>query len=200
MFIWDGTGRTEGDIEAAFADVVRRMLISNNPHLTLKMQTFVAAISMALTGSRSCELGDPEPFIQGGFTPSEFDREEMCDKVRQSGRDIVHICFHTLDPYVPTGLIVVVFRDDDRIRLHSRCSIVWVEDESRVVLYGVEDDSDEQCHFVYQPGEKLRWVIGHKVEFNSEVLLQAASRVEELIKAGAVGDATNEPMEFTLNA
>lgn len=199
MFIWDGTDRSEDDVDAAIVDAVRRMLISSNPQLTMEMRAFVAAISMTLTGRRSSELREPEPFIQGGFTPSEFDRNEMCDQVRQSGRDIVHICFHTLDPYVPTGLIVVIFREDDRIRLHSRCSIVWVDDKRRVILHGVEDATDEQCHFVYHPGEKLRPVSGHMVEFDSEPLLQAASRVQALIRAGTVGDVADEPLEFNLN-
>lgn len=37
MWIWDGTDRQEGDGEAAFADLVRRALISRDPQLTAQM-------------------------------------------------------------------------------------------------------------------------------------------------------------------
>lgn len=196
MFIWDGTDRQENDLEAAFADMIRRAMISDHPNLTAAIRSYVAAIAMELTGSRSGDLAAPEPLIQGGFTPSDEERAVMCESVMETGRDLVHICFRTVEPYTPTGLIVVVFRDGDRVRLHSRCSTVWVAKDRCVRLYGFEDETDQSCQFVFQRGKKLRWVDGHDAAFDSPELLEAASRIEQRIETGAIGNAGNEPLKF----
>ena len=156
MYIWDGTDRQEGDVEAAFADMVRRTFINRNPRMLSSMKRYVAGCSLALTGRTSAALCAPEPVVQGGFTPSDDERAAMCRAVYASGRDVIHICFRTVEPLVPTGLIVVVYHDGDRVRLHSRTSLVWIDNEQRVGLYGVEDENDQYCHFILRQGCKMK--------------------------------------------
>lgn len=107
MWIWDGTDREEGGAEAALEDVFRRALISEDPEITASMRAYVAAFSLVLTNSKSSALAAPEPLIQGGFTPSDDERNLMCEMAQRDGRDLVHICFRTFGPFTPTGLIVV---------------------------------------------------------------------------------------------
>ncbi|MEH6756949.1 MAG: hypothetical protein V7676_05515 [Parasphingorhabdus sp.] len=196
MWIWDGTDRQEDDFEAAFAEVIRRSMISSNPQITADMRSFVAGFSVALTGRPSDELNAPEPLIQGGFTPSDGERDLMCESVQRSGRDLIHICFRSHGPYTPTGLIVVVFNDGNRIRLHSRCGIVFENEDSLLGLWGVEDEPDQNCHFIFRRGKKLLRKNGHRTEIGSSKMLQAASRVEDLIQSGAIGDVESEPLKF----
>ncbi|MBN8816544.1 MAG: hypothetical protein J0J06_13980 [Sphingomonas sp.] len=197
MWLWDGTDWQESNGEAAFADAVRRAFISANPVLTTQMQKFVAAISIALTNRKSSDLIAPEPFIEGGFTPSDDERDLICETVRRDGRDIVHICFRTREPFTPTGLIVVAYRDGDTVRLHSRTSLVWVAKDRCVRLYGVEDEPDLNCHFTFRPGVKLRRGDGFPTPAGSDELRQAADRVEALITRGVLGDVRDEPLAFS---
>lgn len=89
-----------------------------------------------LTNRQSHALAAPEPLIQGGFTPSDHERDLICDTVLREGRDIVHICIRTVEPFTPTGLIVVAYRDGDAVRLHSRTSLIWVEGRLRQAVRG----------------------------------------------------------------
>lgn len=196
MWIWDGTDRQEGDGEAAFADAIRRVFISTNAVLTTQMQKFVAAHSIVLTNRKSSDLITPEPLIQGGFTPSDGERDLMCKTVSREGRDIVHICFRTQEPFTPTGLIVVAYRDGDTVRLHSRTSLVWVAKDRCVRLHGVEDEPDLNCHFTFRAGEKLRRGDGFPTPASSGELRQAAERVEDVIARGVLGDVRDEPLVF----
>jgi hypothetical protein len=198
MWIWDGTDREEGDGEAAFADAVRRVLITGNEEIIANMRTFVAAFWLVLTNRRSSTLTAPEPIIQGGFTPSDDERELMCESVRRDGRDLIHICFRTVEPYTPTGLIVVVYRDGDHVRLHSRTSLIWVARDRCVRIYGVEDESDVNCHFVMRPGARMVRHDGFPTPAGSLEMRLAAEHVERLIARGAVGDAVNERLVLTI--
>ncbi|MEO9131297.1 MAG: hypothetical protein ABI240_08825 [Sphingomonas sp.] len=192
MWIWDGTDREEGDGQAAFADVVRRALIGKDPELTAHMRTYVAAFSLVLTNSKASALAAPEPLIQGGFTPSDDERSKMCEMALRDGRDLVHICFRTVSPFTPTGLIVVAYFDGDTVRLHSRTSLIWVAKDKCVRLDGVEDEPDLNCHFVFRPGEKITRGDGFPTPAGSAELKQAADRVENLIACGGFGDVGDE--------
>ncbi|CAN5599712.1 hypothetical protein BH10PSE14_BH10PSE14_35310 [soil metagenome] len=196
MWIWDGTDREEGDGQAAFADLVRRALISSDPELTAHMRTYVAAFSLGLTNRKGSALATPEPLIQGGFTPSDDERSQMCEMARRDGRDLVHICFRTVEPFTPTGLIVIVYLDGDTVRLHSRTSLIWVATEECIRLYGVEDEPDLNCHFVFRAGEKISRRDGFPSPAGSPELKQAAARIEALIARGAIGDVGDERLAF----
>ena len=63
---------------------------------------------------------------------------------------------------------------------------------------GGEDETDQQCHFVLQRGKKLLRKNGHRTEIGSPETLQAASRVEDSIQSGAIGDVESEPLKFFL--
>ena len=192
MYIWDGTDRQEGDVEAAFADMVRRTFINRNPRMLSSMKRYVAGCSLALTGRTSAALCAPEPVVQGGFTPSDDERAAMCRAVYASGRDVIHICFRTVEPLVPTGLIVVVYHDGDRVRLHSRTSLVWIDNEQRVGLYGVEDENDQYCHFILRQGRKMKRADGIPTRAEPREMRCAADHLEQLVARGAANDVRDE--------
>lgn len=192
MWIWDGTNREEGDGEGAFADAVRRAFIGSNPQIIASMKTFTAAFALALTNRKGSALVAPEPIIQGGFTPSDDERDAMCSMVQRRGRDLIHVCFRTVEPFTPTGLMVVVYRDGDHIRLHSRTSVIWVAKERCVRIYGVEDESDLNCHFVLRPGVKMTRRNGFPTPAGSPEMKLAAEHVEQLIRRGEVGETSGE--------
>ena len=196
MWIWDGTNREEGDGEAAFADAVRRALIGSNPQIIASMKTFTAAFAFALTSRKGSALVAPEPIIQGGFTPSDDERDAMCSTVQRGGRDLIHVCFRTVEPFTPTGLIVVVYRDVNRVRLHSRTSLIWVAKDKCCRIYGVEDESDLKCHFLFQPGAKLLRHDDFPTPAGSLEMKLASEHVEDLIRRGAIGDARDEQLVF----
>ena len=95
-------------------------------------------------------------------------------------------------------MIVVGFNDGNRIRLHSRCGIIFENEDSLPGRWGGEDETDQQCHFVLQRGKKLLRKNGHRTEIGSPETLQAASRVEDSIQSGAIGDVESEPLKFFL--
>jgi hypothetical protein len=198
MWIWDGTDRREDDEEAAFADRIRRAMISSNPSHHTLMRAYVAAISLELTGRHSTQLTAPEPLIQGGFTPCEQEREEMCKIVERTGRDLVHICFLADVPCRPTGMMVVVYHNGHSVRLHSRSSIVGSNNTGGVRLLGVEDKSDTVWSFAYRRGRKLTRKRASMDEASRDAMLLASSRVFELAETGATGNAANEPLKFQI--
>jgi hypothetical protein len=196
MWIWDGTDRREDDVEAAFADAIRRAFISGNHALTAQMKTYVAGFALALTDRTGSALVAPEPLIQGGFTPSHDERTLLCDMARTSGRDIVHICFRTVEPVTPTGLITVAWHDGEQIRLHSRTSLVWVDKDARVSLYGVEDARDMPCHFMLRAGKKMVRGEGLPTPAETREMRLAGAHVEKLIARGATDGASSERLMF----
>lgn len=196
MWIWDGTDRQEGDAEAALVDMFKRALISNDPAQQMKMRSYVAGISLALTKSRSSELVAPEPLIQGGFTPSDDERHEMCQEVQRTGRDLIHICFYTNGSCVPTGLMNIIFNDERCIRLHSRCSLAWSQKAKGIVFWGVEDEPDTTWAFTYRPGAKLRRRAISINDVRDDALIKAGSQVTKLVESNAIGNFAQEPLRF----
>ena len=196
MWIWDGTDREEGDAEAALVDTFKRALMSKDPAQQMRMRSYVAGISLALTKSRSSELVAPAPLIQGGFTPSDDERHEMCQEAKRTGRDLIHICFYTDGSCVPTGLMNIIYNDEGCIRLHSRSSLAWSQKAKGIVLWGVEDERDTTWVFFYRPGAKLRRREISINDIHQEALIKAGSQVTKLIENNAIGNVAQEPLRF----
>ena len=199
MWIWDGTDREDGYGQAAFADPVRRGLIAKNSELTAHMRTYGSAFALALTNSKSSALAAPEPLIQGGFAPSDDEGSQMCEMARRDGRDLVHIFFRTVEPFTPTGLIVIAYLDGDTVRLHSRTSLICVATDECIRLYGVEDEPDLNCHFVFRVGEKISRIDGFPSPAESSEMKKAAARIETRIARRALGDVSDERLLSTMN-
>lgn len=199
MFVWDGTDRDENDFEAAFAEKVRRQWIVRNDVVKRSMQAYVAAFSLVLFGRKSDELAKPEPLLQGGFTPDDFERHAMCDLAESLGRDIIHINFRSVAPYTPTGLITMIFLEDGKAIPHSRSFATADSDVAGARLYAVEDERDLLCLFVFEVGGKSSRLIGKTPPQDQASLLRVAARVEEAISSGAVGDTRTESLAFFTN-
>ena len=196
MFVWDGTDRKEGDQDAASQDAERRWAIMGHPLIPRRMQDYVAAMALTVTGAKASLLVSPAPLFMGGFTPDDYDRDFLCSFAELNGRDIIHINFRTVAPYTPTGLITTIFVDRGKAHAHSRGGLLASRDDHRARLIGFSDTNDDNVHFRVRPGVKMTRHPGLSRPFTSANIRRAEAMVNAQIETGAIGDTSDEPLAF----
>lgn len=198
MFVWDGSDREEGDVQAEYQDQLRRQEFMHNPRTFAQLQDYVAGFGLALAGARASEMLAPAPILTGGFTPNDEDRAIMCWTAERNNRDIIHINFRTIHPYTPTGLLTTIFLEGNKAHAHSRTSLLAASDDHRAYLVGNHDDTDESYSFRIQQGVKMTRHAGFCRDFTDDNLRRPVTMIESMINNGLVGDTGLQLPAFCL--
>ena len=178
-----------GDDENA-QDGFRRMVVASMSGPTMKR--FSAAAALLMAGRPGRELRAPEPLIQVGFEPSEDEMDAIVEMAEAARRDLIHIGCHDDGSGKPTGMMAVVYFDDDKARPHRRCGLLCTPGSTEVFLAGVSDEEDETCHFILSPGKKMVRVAGYPIDDIAAGINRAGELWFERMETLGVGDCGGE--------
>jgi hypothetical protein len=172
--------------------LLQRMAVTANPTTVSVMKRYAAAATMLIAGKRGHDMTAPEPYVQVGFEPDEQEMELIVYAAERNRRDLVHISCHPTNAGLPTGMISVVFFDGDRAWSHRRAGLLCEPKSKRVILSGVSDDEDENCHFVMSAGRKMTRVVGHPVRDIARGMHRAGKLWHKLARSPQLGNCDDE--------
>ncbi|TPG40570.1 hypothetical protein EAH79_11795 [Sphingomonas koreensis] len=155
----DGAAFVAAEDEDSAQDAFQRMVVASMSGQT--MRRFAAAAALLITRRRGSELRDPEPLVQVGFEPSEEEMGAIVKMAKAARRDLIHVGCHDDGSGKPTGMMAVVYFEDDKAHPHRRCGLLCAPDSSNVILAGVSDVEGETCHFTLATGRKMVRVPGY---------------------------------------